>query len=342
MFAGGQEPLEILIPRLLVPSISGVQLESGWFASPETWTIDKPPPDLLVNIDRFSSGDSDRILCHVHGWLVQWIEKGSNPFIHAHMYRYRFPQCIQDAYLSLSAYRQRTATNKHVICRIIEDRIQQLVRRGVSGLDATSGCGSDEASTFDALEYLARVQSLLVYQCISLFDGDIRLRHLAEQNLPVLEDWLYQLRALQARQSSCCGESLVYPSPQGFAASSKAIPPGNLLWYSWILAESTRRTWLVTSGVQGIYKLIRNNEAGCMGGLIFTCRNGFWNAPSAVAWEKQCSEVYAGMVRLTEVDKLLALVPPEEINDFAKFALEGTFGGEQMERWGVARAYGRE
>jgi hypothetical protein len=118
--------------------------------------------------------------------------------------------------------------------------------------------------------------------------------------------------------------------------SMSRLPPcQNLLWYSWILAESTRRTWLVASGIQGIYRIIQQEPFSCMGGVMFTSRKGFWEAPSALIWEKRCAEVYAGLTRIPEADELLTKVPPEELNEFAKVVLEMSFGVEQMERWGI-------
>jgi hypothetical protein len=115
---------------------------------------------------------------------------------------------------------------------------------------------------------------------------------------------------------------------------SSKTPSENLFWHSWILTESTRCTWLVTAGIQGIYKLIQNGNVSCMGGTMLTTRQGFWEAPSAVVWEKRCGETYTGMVRLTEVEKMFALVPKEEICEFAKTVLECTYRIEQIERWG--------
>ena len=324
--------LELLVPELFVPKF-GIQLDSCWFASPDTWVLDKAPPELFSNPSRFSSGDLDRVLKTVLRWLVQWIDEGSNPFIHRQLYRHRLPQCIQEAYLLLSSYYHRTASNEQFVFRMIEDRVMNLVAQGVPISDLTQGGAIDDPTALDTLEHLARVQSLLVYQCIGLYDGNIRLRHLAEQHIPILEEWLCQLLS-QAGPTTCCGESLVVP-PSERIANFTSIPYENILWYSWILAESIRRTWLVAAGIQGIYKLIQHRSAACMGGTIFTSRQGFWEAPSAVAWEKQCSEVYAGLVWLTETDKMFAMVPRGEINEFAKLVLECTYGVEQMERWGI-------
>jgi hypothetical protein len=315
-----------LIFDLVSPPLSSPFVETWWFASPETWTIDPAPPALINNTQRFTTLDLSRLLRKVVVWLAEWVEQGSNPFIHRQLYRHRMPRCIQNAYTSLSSYLSKTATNEHIIYRIIEDRVIELVAEGVPTLGAS-------LQSVDTLEYLGRIQALLVYQCIGLYDGNVRLRHLAEQHIPVLEVWMTNLLQ-HISQILCCGESLLTPPGDTVSSVSSKTPSENLFWHSWILTESMRRTWLVTAGIQGIYKLIQNSTASCMGGTMLTTRQGFWEAPSAVVWEKRCGETYAGMIRLTEVEKMFALVPKEEICEFAKTVLECTYGIEQVERWG--------
>jgi hypothetical protein len=329
--ACGPIKLDIL-PCLLSFPYGATLQETSWFSSPETWTIDSPPRALVLSqIGRFTAADLERLLKKTVEWLADWVEKGSNPFIHEQLYRHRLPRSIQDAYLSLSAYLHKTTANEHMIFRIIEERITQLVAEGMPSPNSILG------GTIDALECLARVQTLLIYQCIGLYDGNVRLRYLAEQHIPLLESWIKELNEHISRHHSC-GESLVTPvasEPSQNFLPAPHIPSENILWYTYILTESVRRTWLVTAGVQGIYKLIQGGEASCMGGTIFTTRSGFWEAKSAVAWEKRCCEVYAGLLRLTEVDKMLTMVPRDEISDFAKVVMACTYGAEQTERWGV-------
>jgi hypothetical protein len=47
--------------------------------------------------------------------------------------------------------------------------------------------------TLDSLERIARVHALLVYQFLGLYDGDIRLRHLSETYIPVLNRWMREM-----------------------------------------------------------------------------------------------------------------------------------------------------
>jgi hypothetical protein len=317
---------DFISPSLCFP-FGEAQIETWWFASPETWMIEAAPPSLTSNPQRFNTTDLSRLLKTVVAWLAEWVEHGSNTFIHRELYRHRMPRCIQDAYMSLSVYFHKTAANEYMIFRIIEERVVQLVTEGVPWPDVSG-------QSVNTLEYLGRIQALLVYQCIGLYDGDVRLHHLAEQHIPVLELWMAGLLQ-HLSQVPCCGDSLVADPNDSIPPASFTAPSEDFLWHSWILTESARRAWLVVAGIQGIYKLIQNGSASCMGGTIFTTRQGFWEAPSAASWEKRCTETYAGMVRLTEVDKLFELVPKKEICEFARMVLSCTYGVEQVETWGL-------
>ncbi|KAF2993511.1 hypothetical protein E8E13_001167 [Curvularia kusanoi] len=286
-------------------------MASRWFASPETWAIDTPEmrPYLPPS---FTLADYNRILRKVVGWLVQWVETGSNPFIHHQLWKKCFPAEIQNAYMALAAYQRKTSSNSEIISCIVENQVTQLVANGLI-INTTPNMRDDVLN-------LGRVQALLVYQCIGLYDGDVRLRKLAEQHIAVLESWL---EIVMQHTSHMMSE----------ATPPENVPPGQGLWYSWIIAESVRRIWLVTAGIQGMYKYFSQPgpQLGCLGGTIFTSRSGFWEAPTAGAWEKQCSERFSGLVRLTETDKMLALVPKEDISDFARMVLECTYGSEWCE-----------
>ncbi|KAK9318861.1 hypothetical protein V1517DRAFT_334384 [Lipomyces orientalis] len=323
-------PLGLDLPGLSSALVDN-QLASSWFTSIDTWTIDHVPQ---AENDSFRIIDLERHIITIHRWLTQWVEKGSNPFIHSRLYRTRFPRCVQDAYTALSCYVHKTASNKHTIFQIIEDRAKQLlVEHGVISADSSLENISTSSVNLDSLEHVARVQALLVYQVLGLYDGDIRLRHLAESHIPVLNSWMQQM-VEHASQAVCLGGSVISSAHEqtavGFSLSK------NLLWYSWILAESIRRTWVVASGIQGIYLMIQQGRGvHCQGGMMFTTRQGVWEAESALAWEKLCSEVNVGLLQIAEADKLFTEVAPEDVNDFAKLMLEVAFGIERMERWGV-------
>jgi len=274
-----------------------------------------------------------RLIRRIHRWLAEWVEKGSNPFIHSRLYRNRFPRCVQDAYTALSCYLHKTASNEKTVFRIIEDRAKQLLaEHGIPSVDSLQENISMSSATLDPLEHIARVQALLVY------DGDIRLRHVAESHIPVLNCWTQQM-VENASQAACLGGSVISSAYEQNAVDfglSYITLYENVFWYSWVLAESIRRTWLIASGVQGTYLIIQQSRAvPCQGGMMFTTRHGVWEAQSAPAWEKLCSQVNVGLMQVAEADKLFTEVAPEDVDDFTILILQATFGEDRTERWGV-------
>jgi hypothetical protein len=149
--------------------------------------------------------------------------------------------------------------------------------------------------------------------------------------MPELRIWLKQM-VEHASQAVFLGDSVV--SAAHGLTLSQITDCENLPWYSWILAESIRRTWLISSGIHAMYLAMRQGcEFHCLGGMMFTTRKGVWEARSAPAWEKLCSEMNIGLMQMAEAHKLFTETSPEDVNDFTKLVLEVAFGVEKMERW---------
>lgn len=299
-----------------------------WFTSPDTWSIDHwegGRPRVS-----YSTGGFNRMLDEMHHWLAEWTNTESNPFIHKELYKYRFPRCLQEAYTTLTCYLHKSPTNEDKIYQILEDRAKELVEWEVIATETRM----NETNVFDCLEQFAKAQALLIYQLIGLHDGNIRLRYLAEKHIPILHDWIHRL-VDQAHRGICYGKSMtVSPAEETAGVANIHNLPDNLLWHSWIVAESIRRTWLITAGVQGMYLALQKKSA-CLGGQMFTARQGFWEASSAESFERKCSNVYGGFIRLKQADQLFLNISPKELSGFAKVVLECIFGLEQMETLGV-------
>jgi len=310
---------------------------SSWFASVKTWEVRYP---AALNENTFSVVDMKRHTKTIQGWLVEWVEKGSNPFIHSRLYQTRFPRSVQDAYSALTCYFHKTASNEHIIFKLIEDRVMHLIAEhnvpSANQLQKTNGV------SLNSIDHIARVQALLVYQIIGLYDGDIRLRHISETHMPILNTWMWEM-VQHASQAACLGGAVISSTFEP-AAVGPCYPLNaqseNLLWDSWILAECVRRTWVVSSAIHTVFLALQNREtSACQGGMMFTTREGVWEAKSAVAWEKICAEVNVGLMQMAEADKLFTEAAPEEINEFTKVILDAVFGREKMERWGVRIEY---
>ena len=326
-------PLDIDLP-LFSGNPAGAQPAPHWFMSPETWKVERVVP--TKGNTNFGPRELKAYVVKIHRWLTQWVEKGSNPFIHPRLYQTRFPRCILDAYTALSSYLHKTATNEQIVFRIIEDRAKRLVEEHTVFNDSSPGSVGRGSMPLDSLEHLARVQALLMYQLISLYDGDIRLRHLAETHIPVLSSWMKAM-VEHAKLDMCLGSVIfisAYEQPNKGLSISDIAHWDNLSWYYWIVAESIRRTWVVVSGTQALYIMVQQGgPTQCQGGMMITACRGVWEAESALAWERMCSERRPELVQMADADKLFAEVTPEDVDEFTMLFLEATFGVEQMERW---------
>ncbi|KAN0098438.1 hypothetical protein V8E51_014101 [Hyaloscypha variabilis] len=328
--------LEFALPDLGLESLLNISQASAWFASMDTWEVRSPTPDQILPVNMI---DLKAHTATIFGWFSQWLEEGNCPFIHSELYRSRFPKFLQEVYAILSSYIHRTPSNERIVFRIVEENALTLVREQSSIYQSSAQPSLDEKvhPSLDALEHLARVHALLIHQMIGLYDGDIRLRHVAEQHIPVLQSWMQQM-LLYTQQTFFLGASLVVPSHMPEAVIGHALAgtllPQNALWHTWILAESIRRTWIVASGLEVAYLTVKEGCIGtCRGGMMFTTRKGVWEAKSAAEWEKICSEVNVGLVQMADVSKIMARVPPDEVNDFAKTVIGITSGKESMRVW---------
>lgn len=317
-----------------------------WFSTVQAWTIDRT---LHIGFEPAQTAGLKLLIATFLGWLERWLDTDSSPFIHPQLYRSRHPRCVQDAYTTLCSYFRRTQESEQTVFRIIEDRVGQLLLDyGINRNDISAEYqGSDTFFDLDALEHLARVQALLVYQTLSLYNGDVRLRTIAEASIPVLSHWM-ELMVKHASQSSCLGSTLISPTassirldgtgsvlPIGRAASAvNATSSQHLLWTSWILGESIRRTWLLASGIQGSYIIMKQGHSmPCQGGVNITTRNGLWDAGSASKWARLCSDAAPGFLQVADSGTLFTDVGPDGVDEFTHFILQATFGQDRYAQW---------
>lgn len=288
--------------------------EYDWFQCPDSWTVEHEQPGRQQ--DFLDDSFLLRFVNDVQRWLQQWASNGHNPFIHHQLYRQRLPRSIQDAYTSLTAYLAKNPKNENLTFRIIEDRVAQLLQDQPP---------NRPPSSLDILEHLARVQALLVYQVIRLFDGNIRLRAQAEQHSPVLSRWVGQL---WERAAADLGGNRV----QGMSTR----PENDAVlrsWRTWITSESVRRTWLTVKILLSVYDTLKQGWSECPGGLFFTAREGIWSASSAYAWSKACRDGGPLFLQSMRLEGLFGYAKPSEVGEFGRAVLSICFGSEKMDRW---------
>ncbi|KAL9114343.1 MAG: hypothetical protein Q9227_001765 [Pyrenula ochraceoflavens] len=296
-------------------------LDPDCFAHTRAWHIDR---FLQVHWSPSSISCIKRLVKTARGWLSEWVEKGNNPFIHSQLYRFRRPRCIEAAYTALTCYLHKIDSNEQIIFQILENQAKVLVESRVSS-------GAD----LDLLEHIARVQALIVHQFIGLYDGDVRLRQVAESHIPVLNCWLEQLvqNASSTTNPGRCVTATTSDQHNTAAASQDDAVDG-LSWHSWILAESIRRTWLVGSGIQGSYLTIQQNKSvPCLGGMVLTTCRGIWESQSASEWRRRWTDANCKFIQVAKADQLFNCAAPDEVDRFVKLVLEATFGEERFALW---------
>jgi hypothetical protein len=250
-------------------------------------------------------------------------------------------------------------SNRSIITALLEQRFTQLLADQPLPPPDTSSNEDAGAAALNTFEHLARVHALLIYQSICLYDGDVRLRHVAETQIPTLNSWLRQLVSSAQLNAAKGPETFISPlvtppscqqdplsqlqqmSGQGGSdmecvtlASSFGLCQEDIAWYAWLFAETIRRTWLVASSVQTIYLTLQVLWAPCPGGLPFTTRCGAFEATSSFAWAACCEGHKQGIdFARRHKHRLFEECRPEYIDEFTIRLLEISYGVERIERW---------
>lgn len=95
------------------------------------------------------------------------------PWLHRHLYKDYMPSSIQACFTACTLYSNMTSSNKTSVFRVLCQNIGEF----------------KECNALTPVDRLARLQALLLYQVICLFDGDVTLRSLADRNMLLLQIW---------------------------------------------------------------------------------------------------------------------------------------------------------
>ncbi|KPM39241.1 hypothetical protein AK830_g7315 [Neonectria ditissima] len=287
-----------------------------WFVAWDSWDVEHLPPGQTPQW--FGEETLKAYVTTVQGWFKQWVTEDHCPLVHRQLYRMYMPRCIQDAYTALTAYLNKTPSTQDTVFRIIEDRVNQLIR------EQTAQPPLDFA-VLTLADHAARVQALLMFQSIRLFDGDIRMRARAETQIPLLTSWNEQMwQRITAEMRTA--------DPSSVAAVGIGPPWGS--WKTWIFAESVRRTWLTTNILQGVYTTMKDGYSACPGGIYCTFGNELWNSSSEHEWEKRVAQGKDVLfMQSLNINDLFEGAKPSHVDEFGHAVMLISFGLEGMERW---------
>lgn len=328
------------------PAPIAKHLNCDWFMSQRTWESPAHLPgpcDIYTTAPPYAATALNRFLKSIHQRVGEWVLKASNDFVHRQLYAFNNPRCIQDVYTALALYLAKTPENEDIVYRTLGDRVKQLLQDQEK---------HNTSSSLDVFNHLARCQALLVYQIIGLLDGDIRLRGSAEDRRATMELWLDQLLEAMTTASTFCppnGDTNIISVAKALGIGIKDMLTDDhmvqcptireeTVWHIWIFTESLRRTWIVSMALHTSYHAVRSGWATCCRSMKVTARKGVWEAPTSYVWGQRCMTQDILFIEGTEMEKLFTQVRPDEVDYFAKWCMEITYGSERMERWGATRA----
>jgi hypothetical protein len=318
--AGGVESHITTLPsQQSIQSVSDHTIKSKepWFLSQQPWTIRHLTPEQAPQ--SFGIETLEAYMTIVHKWLRDWIADGHSALFHRHLYRMHMPRCIQDVYTGLAAYLGKTPDTEATVRRIFEARLNQLVDDSTFEVALSLGI-------LTPVDHVARVQALLIYQVICLFDGNIRLRAQAERHLPVLLSWRDQMWGRIT-------DGISTGDPISVFAGIGERDPSLDQWRAWIFLESVRRTWLTCAILHGVYMTMKEGYSECPGGLHCTFGNGLWDAKSAHQWRNVIRGKDTLFMQSLELDELFLKTEPSRIDEFGHAIMLISCGLERIESW---------
>jgi Fungal Zn(2)-Cys(6) binuclear cluster domain len=244
------EPTDWIFPYM--PEMSEVQVTNGNGFSTPSMSLEMI--EILQQLEPRDILDRERVIFgtrQLRRYPEMLVNKGCTPFLHRHLYHDSLPSVISDLFGVCALYCSKKSSNyESIMWRIIEANINRLFEQQERGLPFL----------------LAKVQALVLYQVIRLFDGDIRQRALAEQQDTILEQWTKELKDRTLWDSR-----------------------SENTWEQWVFAESSRRTVIASLTMRGIFLVIKQGYcslAPIVTELSFTANAKLWNVGNAYEWSK--------------------------------------------------------
>ncbi|KAH8698787.1 hypothetical protein BGW36DRAFT_376733 [Talaromyces proteolyticus] len=241
-----------------------------------------------------------------------FVRQCQTPFINKRLYTENLPDAIQDVLGICSLYNQKNESNQNLIFRTISYKVKNLI-------DNYTPVG------MSAIQHLASIQALILYQIIRLFDGDIRQRADAERDDLTLRDWTKQLKHRTQRIDTVS---------RYIVSSTVAVTVDS--WETWIFAESLRRTVICSYALQGLYCFLKNGWDDShheFQDLSFYAQKALWEAPSMYYWKSALEEKSPLPVHFCNWDSDITDAKPSDIEDLGMMMMVLMKGVDHCSEW---------
>ncbi|KAJ4325975.1 hypothetical protein N0V94_000340 [Neodidymelliopsis sp. IMI 364377] len=118
------------------------------------------------------------VLRALRSYVPSMAYTGSTPFLHQNLWQSYQPESYQDCVSISALYLCKTSANTALIANSINSKVANL---------------RVASKSWDLLEHLAAVQTLVIYQIIRLFDTSLAQQAQAQKHNVLLETWAAQL-----------------------------------------------------------------------------------------------------------------------------------------------------
>jgi len=216
---------------------------------------------------------------------IAFARQAETVFIHGALYGDSFPKPLRAAFGICAACVSINDRNRSVLFQALDAEIKELL-------------SSSPTSTL--LEDLSRLQAAVLYQIIRIFYGVIEERIVAERQEFLIRS--YGLTLLLRAESE--------------------LQTGERTWETWLLAESIRRTVLISFKLYTVYSNYTYGtcaEAAAIRMLPVSTQPGLWNSRGAYLG---CT-IQEETTTYHEFSSIWLAAPRKEVELFEKFLLVG-------------------
>lgn len=237
----------------------------------------------------------------------------------------------------------RNPTNSKTILSIIENRVAELLALEQSN---------------DVWHCLARLQALILYQTIRIFDNDASALKAAELTMPALQASLtHFIHTMSLEDTLLCIRGL----PINCLLEDPSISDAKDYWHNWIFEESAHRTWFLSYFLTRIWEVsqhVNNAEKLTTSATKKPARTGMrtkltcdshlglsnswwywylsahlWEAPTRYTFALAYAKKNWFVIKNLDFSEFLALGQPEDVDLMGKMALSTVMGNEKLQEW---------
>ena len=275
-------------------------------------------PGKLFSTSHISSHAQSRVeytIEQLKAAPAMMVTENQTPWCHPRLYEDYMPRSLQDAHAACALYFARNEVNAVFVARHVTDRVKELL---------------DTPVPSNSTELLALTQSVVLYQTILIFSGDVRYYGHFNALLRLLNDVGNRLKNLVACEEDPTGPLPMYPT-----TTAKQC------WKSYIFREAMRRTLLVVFHVIAMCNLLRGHMSSCASELAkgnrVTLSAHLWRADSVFEFALAWNEKNHYLIKDLDMTELLDTAEGDDIDVFGRMILTSLVGIDDVKGWFYTR-----